>query len=39
MTALTEKQFASREKTLLIAFLLSVPGPLVTGIAVLSSHS
>jgi len=39
MTELTEAQSTSREKTLLTALLLSAPGPLVTGIAVLSSHS
>ena len=39
MTELTNEQSASREKTLLTALLLSAPGPLVTGIAVLSSHS
>ena len=39
MKALSQDQVTSREKTLLIAFLLSAPGPLVTGIAVLSSHS
>ena len=39
MTALTKEQAASREKTLLIALLLSAPGPLVTGLAAISSHS
>jgi Co/Zn/Cd efflux system component len=39
MTHLSTEQVASRGKTLLIAFLLSAPGPLVTGMAVLSSHS
>ncbi len=39
MTALSKEQVASRGKTLLIALLLSAPGPLVTGMAVLSSHS
>lgn len=39
MTTLSSKQVSSREKTLLTAFLLSAPGPLMTGIAVLSSHS
>lgn len=39
MTDLSKEQVTSRKKTLLIAFLLSAPGPLVTGLAVLSSHS
>lgn len=39
MTTLSNEQVSSREKTLLTAFLLSAPGPLVTGMAVLSSHS
>lgn len=39
MTTLTKDQSASREKTLLTALLLSAPGPLVTGAALLSSHS
>ena len=39
MTSFTKEKITSRSRTLLIAFLLSVPGPLVTGIAVLSSHS
>lgn len=39
MTDLSEKQAASREKTLLMALLLSMPGPLVTGLAAISSHS
>lgn len=39
MAALSKEQVNSREKTLLIALLLSAPGPLVTGIAVLSSQS
>ena len=39
MTALSKEQAASREKTLLIALLLSAPGPLVTGLAAISSHS
>ena len=38
-TTLSEEQAGSREKTLLIALLLSAPGPLVTGLAVLTSHS
>jgi divalent metal cation (Fe/Co/Zn/Cd) transporter len=39
MTDLSKEQVNNRKKTLLIAFLLSVPGPLVAGLAVLSSHS
>ncbi|MBN2393696.1 MAG: cation transporter [Anaerolineae bacterium] len=39
MTELSKEQVASREKTLLTALLLSTPGPLVTGLATLSSHS
>jgi len=39
MTDLSKEQAASREKTLLTALLLSAPGPLVTGLATLSSHS
>lgn len=39
MKDLSKEQAASREKTLLTALLLSAPGPLVTGMAVLSSHS
>ncbi|MCC6566816.1 MAG: cation transporter [Chloroflexi bacterium] len=39
MGELSQKQAASREKTLLFALLLSLPGPLVTGIAVVSSQS
>lgn len=39
MAALSKEQVNSREKTLLIALLLSAPGPLVTGLAVLSSQS
>jgi divalent metal cation (Fe/Co/Zn/Cd) transporter len=39
MTELSKEQAASREKTLLIALLLSAPGPLVTGLAAISSHS
>lgn len=39
MTDLTGKQAAKREKTLLTAVLLSAPGPLVTGLAAISSHS
>lgn len=39
MSTLTKEQSASREKTLLVALLLSAPGPLLTGYAVLTSHS
>ncbi len=39
MTALSAEQAASREKTLLTAMLFSLPAPLVTGLAVLSSQS
>jgi divalent metal cation (Fe/Co/Zn/Cd) transporter len=39
MSALSKEQAASREKTLLMALLLSAPGPLVTGFAAVSSHS
>ena len=39
MSDLSKEQAASREKTLLIALLLSAPGPLVTGLAAISSHS
>lgn len=39
MNHLSREQSASREKTLLTALLLSAPGPLVTGIAVMTSHS
>ena len=39
MTDLSKEQAASREKTLLTALLLSTPGPLVTGLAAMSSHS
>lgn len=39
MEDLSKKQVSNREKTLLTALLLSAPGPLVTGIAALSSHS
>jgi divalent metal cation (Fe/Co/Zn/Cd) transporter len=39
MTDLSKEQITSRKKTLLIAFLLSAPGPLVTGLAVMSSYS
>lgn len=39
MKHLTKAQSTSREKTLRGALLLSAPGPLVTGIAVATSHS
>ncbi|MBN2005560.1 MAG: cation transporter [Anaerolineae bacterium] len=39
MADLSQEQAARREKTLLMALLLSAPGPLVTGLATLSSHS
>lgn len=39
MNALSKEQTASREKTLLTALLLSAPGPLVTGIALVNSQS
>lgn len=39
MADLSKAQAASREKTLLIALLFSAPGPLVTALAALSSHS
>lgn len=39
MADLSKEQAASREKTLLTALLLSAPGPLVTGMAVITSHS
>jgi divalent metal cation (Fe/Co/Zn/Cd) transporter len=39
MSTLSKEQAASREKTLLIALLLSAPGPLFTGYALISSHS
>jgi len=39
MNNLSQEQSANREKTLLIALLLSAPGPLFTGYAVLTSHS
>lgn len=39
MNGLSKEQSSSREKTLLTALLLSAPGPLVTGIAVITSHS
>lgn len=39
MDSLSKEQSSSREKTLLTALLLSAPGPLVTGIAVVTSQS
>ena len=39
MAGLSKAQAASREKTLLVSFLLSLPGPLLTGLAVASSQS
>ncbi len=39
MSAFTKEQSASREKTLLVALLLSMWGPLATGIAVIMSTS
>lgn len=39
MSNLSKKQSNSREKTLLTALLLSAPGPLVTGYALITSHS
>jgi len=39
MSALSKEQSSSREKTLLTSLLLSAPGPLVTGFALVSSHS
>ncbi len=39
MNSLSKEQSARREKTLLVALLLSAPGPMVTGYAVLTSHS
>jgi divalent metal cation (Fe/Co/Zn/Cd) transporter len=39
MTALTQAQMSSRERTLLAAVLLSMWGPLATGMAVVLSHS
>ncbi len=39
MGNLTQAQSARREKTLLTSLLLSLPGPLVTGIALVNSHS
>jgi divalent metal cation (Fe/Co/Zn/Cd) transporter len=39
MKGLSKEQSSSREKTLLTALLLSAPGPLVTGIAMMTSSS
>lgn len=39
MNILTKEQSSSRAKTLLSALLFSAPGPLVTGYALLTSHS
>lgn len=39
MNRLSKEQTSSRAKTLLTALLLSAPGPLVTGYALLTSHS
>ena len=39
MKGLSKEQSSSRDKTLLTALLLSAPGPLVTGIALMTSHS
>lgn len=39
MSGLTEEQSSSREKTLLTSLVLSAPGPLVTGYAVIASQS
>lgn len=39
MTNLSKEQISSREKTLLTALLLSAPGPVFTGIAVITSNS
>lgn len=39
MSTLSKERAASREKTLLMALLLSAPGPLFTGFALISSHS
>lgn len=39
MTELSKEQADRRERTLLTALLLSAPGPLVTGLAAISSHS
>lgn len=39
MNGLSKQQSTSREKILLTSLLLSAPGPLVTGIALVTSHS
>ncbi|MGI6208835.1 MAG: cation transporter [Anaerolineae bacterium] len=39
MADFSKEQIASRERTLLTALLLSLPGPLVTGLAAITSHS
>lgn len=39
MSSLSKEQSASREKVLRTSLLLSAPGPLVTGIALMTSHS
>ena len=39
MNTLSKEQATRREKTLLMALLLSAPGPLFTGFALISSHS
>jgi divalent metal cation (Fe/Co/Zn/Cd) transporter len=39
MTDLNKNQSSKREKTMLIALLLSGPGPILTGIAAITSHS
>src|SRR5690554_5506710 len=39
MNGLTKEQSSSREKVLLTSLLLSAPGVVVTGIALMSSHS
>jgi divalent metal cation (Fe/Co/Zn/Cd) transporter len=39
LSAFSKEQSKSREKTLLTALLLSAPGPLFTGFALISSHS
>lgn len=39
MSALSGEQASRRQKTLLIALLLSAPGPILTGLAVLNSQS
>ncbi len=39
MTDLNKKQSSKREKTMLMSLLLSAPGPIVTGVPALASHS